>query len=66
MDQWLEVNGVPAADRPALQLASIGNLGLVEVAMPDQVVHGGEHLVLEILTANSLDAGHSPGHICLY
>ncbi|HQJ04420.1 MAG TPA: MBL fold metallo-hydrolase [Anaerolineaceae bacterium] len=67
MDQWLEVNGVPTADRPALQLASMEILGLVEVAMPDQVVHGGEHLVLGDFDLEILwTPGHSPGHICLY
>ena len=67
MDQWLEINGVPARDRPRMKMASMEILGLVEVAMPDQIVHGGEHLVignydLEIIWT----PGHSPGHICLY
>jgi glyoxylase-like metal-dependent hydrolase (beta-lactamase superfamily II) len=67
MDRWLEINGVPSDDRPALQLASMEILGLVEVAMPDQVVHGGEHLCLGDFDLEIIwTPGHSPGHICLY
>lgn len=67
MNSWLEINGVPTSVRPGLQLASMGMLGLVEVAMPDQVVHGGEHLILGDLDLEVIwTPGHSPGHISLY
>lgn len=67
MDCWLEINGVPAEERPKLQLASMEILGLVQVAMPDQLVHGGEHLRFGELDLEIIwTPGHSPGHICLF
>jgi glyoxylase-like metal-dependent hydrolase (beta-lactamase superfamily II) len=67
MNEWLRINGVPEGGRTSLQRASLGMLGLVDVAMPDWVVAGGEHFQLgenqfEIIWT----PGHSPGHICLY
>ncbi|HVP21570.1 MAG TPA: MBL fold metallo-hydrolase [Anaerolineaceae bacterium] len=67
MDQWLKINGVPSSDRPKLRMASLEILGMVEVAMPDQVVHGGEHITLGDFDLEIVwTPGHSPGHICLY
>ena len=67
MDQWLRINGVPEADRPQLQRASLAVLGLVWVAMPDHPVRGGEHLKVGDFDFEVIwTPGHSPGHICLY
>lgn len=67
MDCWLEVNGVPADDRPSLQLASMEILGLIQVAMPDQLVHGGEHIIIGDFDLELIwTPGHSPGHLCLF
>jgi len=67
MDEWLKVNGVPSSDRPKLRMASLEILGMVEVAMPDQVVHGGEHITLGNFDLEIVwTPGHSPGHICFY
>ena len=67
MDRWLAINGVPPEDRSSLNRASIEILGLVDVAMPDLTVHGGEHLLLGDLDLEILwTPGHSAGHICLY
>lgn len=67
MDHWLRINGVPPEARPSMSRGSLAMLGLVAVAMPDQLVRGGEHLRiggfdLEVLWT----PGHSAGHICLY
>lgn len=67
MDEWLRINGVPESGRPAMQRASLEILGLVSVAMPDRVVHGGEHLRLgEFDFEMLLTPGHYPGHLCFY
>ncbi len=67
MDHWLRINGVPAEPLPEMSHGSMAVLGLVAVAMPDQVVHGGEHLRLGDLDFEILwTPGHSGGHICLY
>ena len=67
MDQWLRINGVPEADRPKLQRASLEVLGLVSVAAPDWPVRGGEHLRVGDFDFEVIwTPGHSPGHICLY
>jgi glyoxylase-like metal-dependent hydrolase (beta-lactamase superfamily II) len=67
MNEWMRINGVPEDVRASMKNASLDMLGLVNVAMPDMVVAGGEHLQLgdnqfEIIWT----PGHSPGHICLY
>ncbi|MBI2863893.1 MAG: MBL fold metallo-hydrolase [Chloroflexi bacterium] len=67
MDQWLRINGVPEADRPQLQRASMMVLGLVWVATPDYPVRGGEHLRVGDFDFEIIwTPGHSPGHICFY
>jgi len=66
-DRWLEINGVPSSTRPVLKRASLDMLGLVEVALPDRVVRGGEHLVLGDFDLEVVwTPGHSPGHVCLF
>ncbi len=67
IERWLRMNGVPKETLPSLQRASMGILNRVAVAMPDMVVHGGEHLQLGDFDLEILwTPGHSPGHICLY
>ncbi len=67
MDHWLRINGVPADVRPMMSRGSMEVLGLVAVAMPDQIVSGGEHLQLGDFDFEILwTPGHSRGHICLY
>lgn len=66
MDRWLEINGAPLLTCPACKWLRFP-FGLVPVAMPVQMVHGGEHIKfgdfdLEIIWT----PGHSPGHICFY
>lgn len=66
-DHWLRINGAPEAARPVMSRGSMEMLGLVAVAMPDQLVHGGEHLQLGHFDFEVIwTPGHSAGHICLY
>lgn len=67
LEHWLRMNGVPKETLPSMQRASMGILSRVAVAMPDMVVHGGEHLRLGDFDLEILwTPGHSQGHICLY
>ncbi len=67
VERWLRMNGVPEETLPSLQRASMRILDRVAVAMPDMLVHGGEHLQLGDFDLEILwTPGHSPGHICLY
>ncbi len=67
MEHWLRMNGVPAEERATFSKASLGILGLVEVALPDLEVKGGEHIQLGDFDLEILwTPGHSPGHICFY
>jgi len=67
MAEWLRINGVPERVCSTLSRASMAVLGMVAVAAPNQIVHGGEHLCLEGFDFEILwTPGHSAGHICLY
>jgi Metallo-beta-lactamase superfamily len=46
MEHWLRMNGVSDDLPHELSRASMEFLGLVEVAMPNMIVHGGEHIRL--------------------
>jgi glyoxylase-like metal-dependent hydrolase (beta-lactamase superfamily II) len=67
MSEWLRINGCPAADLKQLTTSSMGIASRVNIALPDTLVNGGEHLDtgrydFEIVWT----PGHSAGHICLY
>jgi len=65
--RWLEINGVPEDARKSLKRASLEVLGMVEVAMPDRVVHGGEQFTIGEFSFEVIwTPGHSAGHICFY
>jgi glyoxylase-like metal-dependent hydrolase (beta-lactamase superfamily II) len=67
MDQWLKINGVPEDARTQLNRASMVMLGMVAMASPDMLVHGGEHLCIGDFDLEVIwTPGHSAGHICLY
>lgn len=67
VEDWLRINGVPAEPLPEMSRSSMELMGLLAVAVPNQIVHGGEHLQLGHLNFEVLwTPGHSAGHICLY
>ena len=63
----LRLNGVPEAELPRLQKASMGVRQFVMPMSPEITLNGGE-----IIHQGSFDfeviwtPGHSPGHVCLY
>ena len=63
----LHSHGVPLAELPELQAASMGMLKFVSPTMPDVTLHGGETISTLLFNFQVLwTPGHSPGHICLY
>jgi glyoxylase-like metal-dependent hydrolase (beta-lactamase superfamily II) len=67
MSEWLRINGVPEAVCSSLSRASMEVLGMVAVASPNRIVHGGECLRLSDREYEVMwTPGHSAGHICLY
>ncbi|MGI8927050.1 MAG: MBL fold metallo-hydrolase [Tepidiformaceae bacterium] len=67
MSRFMQMNGVPPLDSPAMSMGSMGMLGMVAAVLPDTSLKGGE-----VIKAGDFDfeviwtPGHSPGHICLY
>lgn len=67
MAAMLHRHGVPAADLPTLQSASMPALQFVIVTLPDRTLYGGEIITTGIYDLEVIwTPGHSPGHICLY
>ncbi|MCC6383273.1 MAG: MBL fold metallo-hydrolase [Dehalococcoidia bacterium] len=67
MSRFMQLNGVPEMDTPAMSQGSMNMLGNVAPVPPDTEVKGGERFTVggfdfEIIWT----PGHSPGHICLY
>lgn len=63
----LRAHGVPEAELPHLQKASVGVRQFVVPISPETTLHGGElihhgRFDLEVVWT----PGHSPGHVCLY
>jgi glyoxylase-like metal-dependent hydrolase (beta-lactamase superfamily II) len=67
LEQWLRVNGVPAHELYGLQTASLEIIEMVNPAIPDISLHGGETIAVGGFSFHVIWApGHSPGQICLY
>ncbi len=67
MEQWLNVNGVPANDLPTSQAAFVGMSRPPAMALPDISLSGAETISVGSFSLRVLwTPGHSPGHICLY
>ncbi len=67
MAQWLAVNGVPADELPALQIASTPVAKFVVPESPDNRLEGSETIKAGSFNFRVLwTPGHSPGHIVLY
>lgn len=63
----LEKHGVPENDLQPLGAASMPMLQMITVAVPNQVLYGGEIISTGIFDLEVIwTPGHSPGHICLY
>ncbi len=67
-NRWLQTNGVPEAELPSLQKASVEMARrFVTVALPDVTLSGDETIPTGFFTFKVLwSPGHSPGQICLY
>lgn len=67
MEAWLRIHGVPGDELTTFVKASEGILDRVNIAKPDQEVHGGERIAAGPLEWEIVwTPGHSNGHICLY
>lgn len=67
MSQMLACHGVPPADLPSLQSASMPAIQFVTVTLPDRTVYGGEIISTGVYDLELIwTPGHSSGHICLY
>ena len=65
MGDWLAMHGVPRGNVTDLQNSAMAVRGYVDVAMPDEVVWGGERLDIGRFQFEVWwTPGHSPGHIC--
>lgn len=63
----LRLHGVPEAELPRLQKASLGVKRYVSPIFPDVTLEGGEVIPFGAFVFQVLwTPGHSPGHICLY
>jgi glyoxylase-like metal-dependent hydrolase (beta-lactamase superfamily II) len=67
MSQWLRLHGVPEAELPHLQKASLGVRKYVLPISPEVSLRGGERIPQGLFNFEVVwTPGHSPGHICLY
>ena len=67
MAALLRRHGVPQADIPSLESASMPAMEFVVVTMPDEPLFGGEIIDTGRFQLETIwTPGHSPGHICLY
>ena len=67
LEQWLQVNGVPASELSELQTASVQMKKFVDPVPPDITLHGDETISIGSFSFKVLwTPGHSPGHISLY
>lgn len=67
MARWLDINGVPPAEMPDMQTASVGLARFVSHVLPDVLLDGGETISAGAFNFRVIwTPGHSPGHICLY
>jgi len=67
MKRFMQINGVPALESPAMAQGSMGMIDRVAPVPADTEVKGGETIKAGPFEFEVIwTPGHSPGHICLY
>lgn len=67
MKRFMQINGVPELESPAMAQGSMGMIDRVAPVPPDTEVKGGETIKAGQFEFEVIwTPGHSPGHICLY